>query len=163
MSLARAVRLRFARPACALVALDCLANGVVLAALGRVCGPLVLMPMALSNIGVSYAMVEGAFERRLGLGACGLALLGSLALEAVGALPRSYTFEGGAMVIHPHLAALSPGWTLGTLTNMAVLGLFLSRSGSGSSASRASRRGARGTSARGTCESSCRKKRTPFG
>jgi eukaryotic-like serine/threonine-protein kinase len=104
--------------------------GLVL--VGRLFGPLVLVPGLAATTAASFCMqVTGV--RRLGyLAAAAAVVVVPLALELLGILPPSYRFEGGHVILDPHLTSLPQTATLvflvtATVAAIVVPPLLLSR------------------------------------
>jgi serine/threonine protein kinase len=69
-------------------------------------GPFVLTPVAVTSTMAWFTFQSGPRERRLLMLLGGLATLAPFVLEALGWVPRSFTFEAGRLVLHPRAVFL---------------------------------------------------------
>jgi serine/threonine-protein kinase len=99
-----------------------LLNVLALLCASRSFGPLFFTPVLLSFYTLAYAMSPVARYRTTVIATGCLALLGSVAVEALGLLPRSYAFNpDGSMTILPQVVTLAPVPTMVALTAGAFL------------------------------------------
>jgi serine/threonine-protein kinase len=105
---------------------------VGMAAIGRSFGPLVLVPSLLAVNAAGFMLAPRRLVRWLSLAITSSAVLVPLLLEWLGVLSPSYLFEGGRMVIVPHLNDLPAVPSLVVVATISVgiiinSALFLSR------------------------------------
>ncbi|MDI1449672.1 serine/threonine-protein kinase [Polyangium sp. 6x1] len=91
-------------------------NVLSIALIGRAFGPLFFVPMLLSIFTFAFSMTHSGRFRAAIIATGSLGLLVPLGLELVGLIPRSYTFQNGAMVILPQGVSLQEMPTLVSLT-----------------------------------------------
>jgi serine/threonine protein kinase len=98
---------------------------VGLALVGRLFGPLVLVPGLAATTAAGFCMqVEGV--RRLGyLAAAAAVVVVPLVLELMGILPPSYRFEAGHVILDPHLTSLPKTATLGFLVTATIAAIVV--------------------------------------
>ncbi|MEZ4299058.1 MAG: hypothetical protein R3B70_29180 [Polyangiaceae bacterium] len=97
-------------------------NALAVAMVARAWGPLFVMPVLLMVFAQGYAATSVvAHQRRVLLTACAVQV-GAVAVEVLGLLPRSYSFEGGTLAILPRgiTHAQTP-----TLVALTVFSLFM--------------------------------------
>lgn len=94
------------RPTHGLVYVAYLLNVAALLFIGRVFGPLFFMPMLLAILTFAFCMSEKSRYRWAVIATGVLAILASVALELIGALPPSYIFNDGGITILPNAAML---------------------------------------------------------
>ena len=76
-------------------------------------GPFVLSPVAAASAVAWLTFQSDRRERKVLMALGALAMIVPFALELSGIVPRSFTFEGGALVLHPRALFLPPlGTTL---------------------------------------------------
>jgi serine/threonine-protein kinase len=91
-------------------------NVLAISLIGRTFGPLFFTPLLVSIFTFSFSMTHSWRFRALVIGTGSFAILGPLALELLGIIPRSYLFEHGKMVIVPQGLLLPEMPTLCALT-----------------------------------------------
>lgn len=91
-------------------------NVVSLTLIGRTFGPLFFTPLLISIFTFSFSMTHSWRFRALVIGTGCLAIVGSLVLELLDVIPRSYVFEAGKMVVLPQGVLLTEMPTLCSLT-----------------------------------------------
>ncbi len=84
--------------------------------IGRGMGPLIFTPALLSVFSFAYCMNSSGKLRRAIVLSTAAALLGSVAIEITGVIPRSYAFHEGGMSVIPRAVTLPEVPTLAALT-----------------------------------------------
>jgi len=98
-----------------------LLNTLSLLCVGRAFGPLLFTPVLLSFFTLAYCMSPVGRYRATIFVTGGAALLGAVACELLGILPRSYRFDGSEMTIVAHAVDLRETPTMVALTACAFL------------------------------------------
>ncbi len=96
-------------------------NILSLLCVGRSFGPLFFTPVLLSVFTLGYCMSPIGRYRATIIGTGCLALVGSVLVEVLDLVPRSYSFENWQMTILPHAVKLTQTPTLVALTVGSVL------------------------------------------
>jgi len=89
-------------------------------ALGRVTGPLILIPSIAATVAGMYVVHPKGSSRGLYMSLAAAIVLVPLGLELLGVLPPSYAFEAGRLVVDPHLTELPERGTLAFLALTAA-------------------------------------------
>jgi tRNA A-37 threonylcarbamoyl transferase component Bud32 len=98
-----------------------LSTSLFLGAMSVMFGPLFLVPgLAAANVMVFSLHIADRRDRWVTIVIGTLAVLGPLALETIGLLPRSYSFQDGVMTIMPRMHELPLRSTLAYLCMVAV-------------------------------------------
>jgi serine/threonine-protein kinase len=105
------------RPWSELVTIAC--TIFAMAATSRVFGPFVLVPVLAGIYAVNLQMHPRVVPRRVALVLCSLAMIVPMLFEHTGVLPRTVTFQEGAIVLHTG-ASLRGGWSLFVFTAIAM-------------------------------------------
>jgi len=109
-----------------------LCNVLSLLCVGRSFGPLLVTPVLLSVLTLGYCMSPIArYRATIVLTGC-VALLGSVAVEVLDLVPRSYSFDHWQMTILPHAVKLTEtptlvGLTVGSFLMILGPGLMMAR------------------------------------
>jgi serine/threonine-protein kinase len=105
-------------------------NVVIAATISRICGPFVLVPLAVTAVALGM-MAQPQLLRRpiVGLGICAMGFVAPVVLEAAGVLHSTWHVEAGQVVLHStvvHLGGVATDVLLiaGTLGGIVVAGLF---------------------------------------
>ncbi|MFT3772009.1 MAG: serine/threonine-protein kinase [Minicystis sp.] len=99
-------------------------NVLSLLCVSRSFGPLFFTPVLLSFYTIAYCMSPVGPYRMVIFGTGGVSLLGSVVVEALGLIPRSYVFNGDAltMTIAAHAVRLRE---VPTMTALSIVGLLM--------------------------------------
>ena len=89
-------------------------------ALGRVTGPLILIPSIAATIAAMYVVHPKGRSRGVYVTLAAAIVVVPLGLERLGILPPSYTFQAGRLVVDPHLTDLPEQGTLAFLAVTAA-------------------------------------------
>ena len=95
-----------------------------IASLNLLFGPLLAVPTALTMNTIIFVAHGDRMRVSVVIAAGALALFAPMALELAGALPPSFAFESGRLVLLPRMLAFTPGPTLFLLAAMHVV-IFL--------------------------------------
>jgi len=126
IALAAVVRLvSVVRPGRSLRGVVLLASSAAFALLAGLFGPFLFVPGLLAANTVSYALSPVRWLRIASVIVGLLSILVPWGLELAGVLPPSYSFEGGALVVHSHLAPSLPAGPTTGLLLLTSLGLVL--------------------------------------
>jgi eukaryotic-like serine/threonine-protein kinase len=112
---------RSTKPSLALTLVEVLSRIAALGIMGRLFGPLVLMPGLFTIAALGYAMSDDPLRARIGGVGSAAGFLFITALDLSGAIPSSYTFDG-RMAILPQAVDLAP---TSSLTVLVVASLVL--------------------------------------
>lgn len=96
-----------------------------LALVGRLFGPLVLVPGLAATTAASFCLQVTGRRRLAYLAAAASVVVVPMGLELYGILPPSYVFEGGRVIIDPHLTALPRTATLAFLVLATVAAIVV--------------------------------------
>lgn len=89
----------------------------------RLFGPFVLAPGLLAAFAMSLALTESAFKRALYTIITSLGVAVPLALELLGVLAPSYSYDGTSMMTHPHITLLPETLTVAFLATATFGGV----------------------------------------
>jgi eukaryotic-like serine/threonine-protein kinase len=107
-------------------------SAIAFACIGRICGPLVLVPTAALGMSAGYGLHPDRGVRGTAWAMMSSAFLVPLLLEATGVLPSSYRFTNGEITVIPHMTELAQLPSLvfvstGTMLMLIATGKYVGR------------------------------------
>ncbi len=104
-----------------------LLNAALVATSSLIFGPLVLVPGVAASSAASFVLAVRvkSWMRMLPFTLAMLSVFVPLVLEQYGVLPRAYTFDGGAIILHPVIADFRPVHTAVSLAIVTFVQLML--------------------------------------